>query len=92
MILSFKDKETKALYETGNIRRFGQIARIALRRLIQLDEAVTLGDLAVPPGNRLEELKGKRFGEYSIRINDQFRICFTWTGKDVESVEICDYH
>jgi toxin HigB-1 len=92
MILSFKDKETKALYETGDTRRFGQISRVAIRKLIQLDEAIALGDLAVPPGNHLEELKGNRVGQHSIRVNNQFRICFIWNGKDAESVEICDYH
>lgn len=92
MILSFKDKETQLLYEQEKSRKYGQIARVALRKLIQLDEAFAIDDLTVPPGNRLEPLKGDRLGQYSIRINDQFRICFTWNGKDAEAVEICDYH
>jgi proteic killer suppression protein len=92
MILSFKDKETQTLYEKAKSRKFAQIIRPTLRKLIQLDEAISLNDLAVPPGNRLQALKGARLGQYSIRINDQFRICFSWNGKDAESVEICDDH
>jgi len=92
MILSFKDKEASLLYEQEKSRKYGQIARVALRKLIQLDEALVIDDLAVPPGNRLEPLKGDRLGQHSIRINDQFRICFVWNGKDAEEVEICDYH
>lgn len=92
MILSFNDKETQTLYEQEKTRRFHKIARVALRKLIQLDEAISLDDLSVPPGNRLEALKGNRAGQHSIRINDQYRICFTWNGKDAEAVEICDYH
>lgn len=92
MILTFKDKDTQILYETEKTRSHPQIARVAIRKLVQLDEAITLDDLAVPPGNRLEALKGNRSGQYSIRINDQFRICFIWNGKDAEAVEICDYH
>lgn len=92
MILSFKDKESERLYEQGKSRRFSQVIRVSLRKLIQLDEVIVLSDLAIPPGNRLEALKGDRLGQYSIRINDQFRICFSWNGKDAEDVEICDYH
>lgn len=92
MILSFKDRETKTLYETGKSRIYGSISRTALRKIIQIDEAITLSDLAVPPGNRLEALKGNRHGQYSIRINDQWRICFRWSGADSADVEICDYH
>jgi len=92
MILSFKDNEASLLYEQEKSRKYGQIARVALRKLIQLDEALVIDDLAVPPGNRLEPLKGDRLGQHSIRINDQFRICFVWNGKDAEEVEICDYH
>ena len=66
--------------------------RIALRKLRQLDAAITLGDLRVPPGNRLERLRGKRSGEWSIRINDQWRICFRWEGGDAHDVEVVDYH
>jgi toxin HigB-1 len=92
MILSFNDKDTQTLYEQEKTRKFPQIARVALRKLIQLDEAISLDDISVPPGNRREALKGNRAGQHSIRINDQYRICFTWNGKDAESVEICDYH
>ena len=92
MILSFNAKETQTLYETGKTSKFNQIARVALRKLIQLDEAITVEDLAVPPGNRLEALKGDRLGQHSIRINEQYRLCFLWNGKDAEGVEICDYH
>ena len=92
MILSFKDKETQLLYAQEKSRKYSHIARVALRKLIQLDEALTIDDLAVPPGNRLHALRGDRLGQYSIRINDQFRICFTWNGNDAEAVEIRDYH
>lgn len=92
MILSFNAKETQTLYETGKTTRFNQITRVAIRKLIQLDEAIAIEDLAVPPGNRLEALKGDRLGQHSIRINEQYRLCFVWNGKDAESVEICDYH
>jgi proteic killer suppression protein len=92
MIVSFQNKETRTLYETGKSKKFTHIARVALRKLIQLDEALVIEDLAVPPGNRLESLRGNRAGQYFIRINDQYRICFVWDGKDADAVEICDYH
>jgi proteic killer suppression protein len=92
MITSFKDDETRRLHETGSSARFSGIARVALRKLIQLDAAGQLSDLRVPPGNRLEALKGNRAGRHSIRINDQWRICFRWEGADACEVEICDYH
>ena len=92
MIRSFRCAETQALFETGRSRRFSGIARVAMRKLGFLDSAHELRDLASPPGNRLEALKGDRAGQYSIRINDQFRICFVWTGQDVAEVEIVDYH
>ena len=92
MITSFKDVETRSLYENGSSPRYSGIARVAHRKLIQLDAAGQLSDLRVPPGNRLEALKGKRAGRHSIRINDQWRICFRWEGSDAVEVEICDYH
>lgn len=92
MIVSFQNKETRTLYETGKSKKFTHIARVALCKLIQLDEALVIEDLAVPPGNRLESLRGNRAGQYSIRIEDQYRICFVWDGKDADAVEICDYH
>jgi proteic killer suppression protein len=92
MIISFRDEETEKFYQSENSRHFASVARVAIRKLIQLNEAGTLRDLAVPPGNRLEALKGDRAGQHSIRINDRWRICFHWTGSDAENVEICDYH
>jgi toxin HigB-1 len=92
MIQSFADEETEAVYLTGKGRRWGKIARIAARRLQAIDFASALEDLANPPGNRLEKLKGDRKGWWSIRINDQYRVCFRWDGKDAWDVEIVDYH
>jgi proteic killer suppression protein len=84
--------ETPALFETGRSRRFGSIVGPAVRKLAQLDAAVELRDLASPPGNRLESLKGDLAGRQSIRINDQYRLCFAWTTQGLASVEILDYH
>lgn len=92
MIKSFHCAETQALFETGKSRRFSAIARVATRKLTQLEAAVTLEFLGSPPGNRLESLKGRRKGQYSICINDQWRICFRWTNAGPEDVEIVDYH
>ena len=92
MIQSFADQETRAAYLTGTSRRWSSIARVAVRRLQALDYASAIEDLKNPPGNRLEKLKGDRKGQWSIRINDQFRICFRWDGKDAWDVEIVDYH
>ena len=92
MILSFSDKDTEELFLSGESRRFNAIARVALRKLIQMNQAVVLGDLAVPPGNRLEALKGNRAGFHSIRVNDQWRIVFRWTDSGPEQVAIVDYH
>jgi len=91
-ILTFKCAETKALFELLKVPRFVQIERVALRKLKQLDLARSINDLKAPPANRLEQLKGDRLGYLSIRINDQYRICFKWNGNDVEDVEIVDYH
>ena len=91
-ILNFKCTETKALFELFKVPRFVQIERVALRKLKQLDLARNINDLKAPPANRLEHLKGDRLGYFSIRINDQYRICFKWNGNDVEDVEIVDYH
>ncbi len=92
MIQSFADKDTEKLAGMKRVARFQQFERIALRKLTQLDIAEDLNDLNIPPGNRLELLKGDRVGQYSIRINDQYRICFTWSDKGPMNVEICDYH
>jgi proteic killer suppression protein len=92
MIQSFKCKFTQALFEGNGSRRFKAFTAVAERKLAQLDAAQTLDFLRAPPGNRLEALKGNRKGQHSIRINDQWRICFVWTTVGPASVEIVDYH
>ncbi len=93
MIQTFACADTERLFHRERPRRFPQsILRVALRKLRMLHRAQTLQDLRVPPGNRLESLKGDRRGQYSIRVNDQFRICFTWQTGDAFEVEIVDYH
>jgi proteic killer suppression protein len=92
MILSFSDHDTEELFRTEKNRRFSQISRIAARKLTALHSAEALSDLLVPPGNRLEALKGKGSGWHSIRINDQWRIIFRWTEKGTSDVAIADYH
>ena len=92
MIQSFRCRDTQTLFETGKSQRFRGIAHVAMRKLALLDAADTLAFLRSPPGNRLEALKGRRSGQYSIRINDQFRVCFRWSDAGPESVEIVDYH
>ena len=92
MIKSFKDGETERLYETGRSRRFSSFRKVALRKLDMLNAASELKDLRSPPGNRLEALRGDRKGRHSIRINDQWRICFVWSDHGAEDVEIVDYH
>ncbi|MBK9243219.1 MAG: type II toxin-antitoxin system RelE/ParE family toxin [Acidobacteria bacterium] len=92
MIKGFGSADTKALFETGKSKRFGSIVTVATRKLTVLDAATTLEFLRSPPGNRLEALKGDRKGQDSIRINDQWRICFRWTTAGPEDVEIADYH
>lgn len=92
MIRTFADKDTAALARGERVRRWSGIEAVARRKLAQLDAAATLDFLRVPPGNRLEALKGNRSGQHSIRINDQFRICFVWKDGGVDNVEICDYH
>jgi proteic killer suppression protein len=84
--------DTQALFETGKCKRFSGISIVATRKLAQLDAAHTLEFLRSPPGNRLEALRGSRAGRYSIRVNDQFRLCFHWTAAGPEDVEIGDYH
>ena len=92
MILSFADKETEKLWITERSARHANIGRVALRKLLQIHAAEKLSDLAVPPGNRLEALAGKRKRQHSIRVNDQWRICFIWTDNGPADVAICDYH
>jgi len=92
MIQSFGDRETEKLFHTEKSRKYSAILRVTLRKLIQMNRAVTLEDLSVPPGNRLEPLKGKLNGFHSIRINNQWRIVFRWTDQGPEEVSIMDYH
>lgn len=92
MIQSFADVETERLFHEEKSRRFATITRAALRKLIQMNRAKDLRDLAVPPGNRLEALKGNLVGFHSIRINDQWRIIFRWTSQGPAEVAIVDYH
>lgn len=92
MIASCRDRETEALASGLRVKRFASIETIARRKLRQLQIAGRLSDLRVPPGNRLETLKGKRAGQHGIRVNDQFRVCFRWTSAGAEDVEIVDCH
>lgn len=92
MIKTFKCADTEALSKGAHVKRFVNIAAVARRKLRQLEIADRLDDLRVPPGNRLEALKGNRTGQHSIRVNDQFRVCFRWTDAGAEDVEIVDYH
>ena len=93
MIRSFRDRDTQRLFDRQPVRKLGAtLQRVALRKLRQLDAAVTLEDLRVPPGNRLEKLRRDRAGQHSVRINDQWRVCFRWVGGDAHDVEIVDYH
>ena len=93
MIKSFRDRDSQKVFERQPVRRWpASVQRAALRKLLILDAAERLDDLRVPPGNRLEKLTGDRAGQYSIRINDQWRICFQWRDGDAYQVEITDYH
>lgn len=92
MILTFADRDSADLFAGKRVKRFANIASVAERKLQQLDSAATLNALRVPPGNRLEALVGERKGQHSIRINDQWRVCFVWTAEGVRDVEIVDYH
>lgn len=91
-IRSFKCAETQDLFGGRRVRRLVNIEKVAMRKLAMLNRAGRLEDLRVPPGNRLETLKGDRSGQHSIRINDQFRVCFVWTAAGPGDVEIVDYH
>lgn len=93
MIRTFRDKEAEGLFKRERSRKIpSDIQRVALRKLRMVHRAININDLRVPPANRLERLKGKREGQYSIRINDQWRICFEWHSGDAFKVEIVDYH
>ena len=92
MIVSFRDSDTEALAGGRRVRRFASVESVARRKLRQLEIAGRLDDLRIPLGNRLEALKGSRSGQHSIRVNDQFRVCFRWTAAGPEDVEIVDYH
>ncbi|MBI4499924.1 MAG: type II toxin-antitoxin system RelE/ParE family toxin [Gemmatimonadetes bacterium] len=93
MIKSFRDEDTQKVFERQRVRRWSlQLQRAALRKLLILDAAENLADLRVPPGNRLEKLSGDRSGQHSIRINDQWRVCFRWREGDAYEVEVADYH
>jgi proteic killer suppression protein len=92
VIKSFKCADTQALYSRQRVRRFMSIQTVARRKLRQLELAARLDDLRVPPGNRLQALKGDRAGQHSIRVNDQWRVCFRWAQGGAEDVEIVDYH
>ena len=92
MIRSFRHKDVEALFNDISVRRFRLIERVARRKLLYLHRARVLGDLKAPPGNQLEALKGDRRGQHGIRINDQWRLCFTWQSGDAHDVDIVDYH
>lgn len=93
MIRSYADRDTERLFAREPVRRFpADLRRAMLRKLVQLDAAERLDDLRAPPGNRLEKLRGDRAGQHSIRVNDQWRVCFAWREADAYDVEIVDYH
>jgi proteic killer suppression protein len=92
MIRSFACRDTQALFESQDVRRFRAVERVARRKLLQLHAAPTLASLKVPPGNRLEPLRADRSGQHSIRVNDQWRVCFAWRDDGAYDVQIVDYH
>ena len=93
MIRSFRDRETELLFRRERNHAVpSDLQRIALRKLVQLDAAESLAELKIPPGNRLERLRGDRSGQYSIRVNERWRVCFRWREGDAHEVEIVDYH
>ena len=92
MIRTFRNRDTEDLFNERRVPKWNSIAVVAFRKLLLLDAAIRLGDLRIPPGNHLEALKGNRKGQYSIRVNDQYRICFRWWEGAAYDVEITDYH
>lgn len=91
-IQSFQCAETESFFNGSTVKKFEGFQKVAMRKLAMLDAAKALNDLRVPPANRLELLRGDREGQHSIRVNDQFRVCFTWSDAGPANVEICDYH
>lgn len=93
MIRSFRDRDTERLFHRKPVRKWGpDVQRVGLRKLRILDAATSTADLRVPPGNQLEKLRGDRVGQWSIRVNDQWRLCFEWRDGDAREVELVDYH
>ena len=92
MIQSFRDADSNQLFEGRSNKRWAAIKEVALRKLDQIEACINLIDLRIPPGNRLEALKGDRVGQHSVRINDQYRVCFIWKTDGAHAVEITDYH
>ena len=92
MIISYSDKDTESFAKGEFVEEFEAFERVARRKLMQLEIAGSINDLRIPPGNRLEALSGDRDGQHSIRINDQYRVCFEWSDAGVRNVEIVDYH
>lgn len=93
MIRSFRDKDTEAIWQRRYVKKLSpELSRLAYNKLVLVNAAESINDLRVPPGNRLEKLTGSRAGQYSIRINDQRRICFTWSARGAGNVELVDYH
>jgi len=93
VIESFACKDTERVYRRERVKRWAdEMCRVAYRKLVQMEASSLLSDLKVPPGNHLEALKGDRKGQHSIRVNDQYRVCFRWQGEDAHDVEIVDYH
>ena len=93
MIRSFRDKDTEAIWQRRYIKRLSpELSRLAYNKLVLINAAESINDLRVPPGNRLEKLSGVRAGQYSVRVNDQWRICFTWSTASAGNVELVDYH
>jgi len=93
VIRSFRDRDTERLFHREPVRKWGhEVQRVGLRKLRMLDAAMSLDDLRVPPGNRLEKLHGDRAGQWSVRVNDQWRLCFKWRDGEATVVELVDYH
>ena len=93
MIRSFRDKDTEAIWQRRYVKKFSpELCRLTYNKLVLINAAENINDLRVPPGNRLEKLSGNRAGQYSVRVNDQWRVCFTWSASGASNVELVDYH